>query len=125
MRTSHARHLNEIEFAFGEFVAEFVPAVCDAPTTYQKLARMKRLAEASMILVAQHVEESGVWKRKGFRSAADYLAAEAGTSVSSARSMLETAKRVAEQPKTAGALRTGEFSAAKAGLVAGAIEVAP
>jgi hypothetical protein len=124
-RTSHARHLNDIHFAFGEFVAEFVPAVCDAPMTYQKLAHMKRLAESSMILVAQDVEKSGVWQRKGYRSVAEYLAADAGTSVTSAKSLLETSRRVAEQPKVEQALRAGELSMAKAELVSSAIEVAP
>jgi hypothetical protein len=40
------RHLDEIELVFGEWVAEFVPAVCDAAATYRKLARMKRLVES-------------------------------------------------------------------------------
>jgi hypothetical protein len=124
-RTSHARHLGDIAFAMGEFVAEFVPAACDAPATYQKLACMKRLVESSMILVAREVEQSDEWKRQGFASCADYLAAGAGTTVASARSLLETSRRVAEQPKTQQALRTGELSGRKAELVAGAIDAVP
>ena len=51
------------------------------------------------MLLAPRVEAAGEWKRKGYRSAAEQLAADAGTSVSAARSMLETSKRVAEQPE--------------------------
>jgi hypothetical protein len=128
MRTSHARHLSEIEFALSEWVAEFDPheiALCDTPRTWQQLAHMKRLVESAMILLAPRVDEAREWRRKGFRSAAEALAADAGTSVSTAKSLLETAKRVAGQPKTERALRAGELSGPKAELVAGAVEVDP
>jgi hypothetical protein len=85
--------------------------------------QVERLAAAAKLLLAPRVDEAGEWKRKGFRSAAEHLAAEAGTSVSAARSLLETSKRVAEQPKTERALRAGELSGPKAELVAGAVEV--
>ena len=45
--------------------------------------------------------------------------------MSSARSMLETSQRVAEQPKVEQALRAGELSPAKVALVAGAVEIVP
>jgi hypothetical protein len=128
LRTSQARHLNEIEFALREWVAELDPdavAFCDAPRTWQQLARMKVLVESAMILLADRVDKSGAWKRRGFRSAAEMLAADAGTTVTTAKSTLETSKRVTDQPKTQQALRTGELSAAKAALVAGAVEVDP
>src|SRR5689334_4600349 len=128
MRTSHARNLNEIEFALGELVAEFdadALACCEAPAMWKTATRVRRLAESLEILLARRVEESGVWKRKGFQSAAAYLAADAGTTVTAARWLLETSKRVAEQPKTEQAVRSGELSATKASLVAGAIEVSP
>jgi len=128
MRTSHARHLDEIEFALRELVAEFDPdavALCDARRWFQAADRVERLAASLKTLVAPRVEAAGVWKRKGYRSAAEQLAADAGTSVSAARSLLETSKRVAEQPKTERALRAGELSMAKAELVSAAVDVAP
>src|SRR4051794_22916635 len=123
-----ARHLGDIECALRELVDEFDPdavALCEATRWWQAFDRVERLAASAKILLARRVDEAGAWKRKGYRSAAEQLAADAGTSVSAARSMLDTSKRVAEQPKTARALRAGELSAAKAELVAGAIEVVP
>jgi hypothetical protein len=128
MRTSHARHLNEIEFALRELAAEFDPnavALCEAPRLWQTAVRAARFAESIALLLAPRVEAAGVWKRKGYRTAAEQLAAEAGTSVPAAQSLLGTSKRVAAQPKTERALRAGELSMPKAELVAGAIEVAP
>jgi hypothetical protein len=128
MPTSHARHLNEIEWAFSEFVAEFDPDAipsCDASRTWQQLAHMKSLAEAAMMLLAPRVDKAGEWKRNGHRTAAEQLAADAGTSVGSAQRLLDTAQKVAKQPETERALRAGELSGPKAELVAGAIDVAP
>src|SRR6476660_1932850 len=128
MRTSHARHLDEIEFALRELAAEFDPnavSLCEAPTMWETAVRAARFAEAIAILLAPRVEQSGGWKRKGFRSAAEQLAAGAGTSVTAARALLDTSRRVAEQPKTEMALRRGDLSLAKAELVAGAVEIAP
>ena len=128
MRTSHARHLDEIEFAMRELVAEFDPdavALCDAPRMWQQFDRVERLAASAKILMARRVDEAGAWKREGYRSAAEHLAVDAGTSVSSAKSLLDTSKRVAEQPKTQRALRRGELSTAKAEVVSSAAAVAP
>jgi hypothetical protein len=77
------------------------------------------------MLLAPRVDAAGEWKRKGFRAAAEQMAADAGTSVRAARAMLETSKRVAEQPETERALRAGDLSGPKAELVTGAVEVDP
>jgi hypothetical protein len=45
-----ARHLDEIEFAFSEFVAELDPdavALCEAPRVSDQLAHMERLAASA------------------------------------------------------------------------------
>src|ERR1044071_8039086 len=97
MRRTHARHLDEIEFALRELVAELDPdavALCDAPRLWQHFDRVERLAAAAQILCARRADEASEWKRRGCRSAAEQLAADGGTSVSSAKSMLETSKRV-------------------------------
>jgi hypothetical protein len=128
MRTSHARHLNEIEFALRELAAEFDPnavPLCEAPKLWQTAMRAAGLAESIALLLAPRVDEAGAWKRNGHRTVADQLAADAGTSVNAAQRLLDTSKRVAEQPKTERALRAGELSMVKAELVAEAIEVAP
>src|SRR5690242_10596275 len=112
MRTSHARHLGEIEFALRELVDEFDPdavALCDAPKMWQAFARVAGLATSAQTLLARRVEEAEAWKRNGFKTAAEQLAADAGTSVAAARTMLDTSKRVVDQPKTAQALRAGDI----------------
>jgi hypothetical protein len=127
-RTSHARHLGEIEFALRELVDELDPhavASCEASDMWRAFDRVERLAASAKILLAPRVDQAGEWQRRGHRSAAEQLAADAGTSVAAARSLLDTSERVATQPQTERALRAGELSPAKAELVAGAIEVAP
>jgi hypothetical protein len=128
MRTSHARHLGDIELALRELVCEFDPhalPLCEAPEMFRAADRVERLAAALKLLVATRVERSGEWKRGGHRSAAEQLAADAGMSVGSAQRLLDTAKKVSKQPETEQALRAGGLSLPKAELVAGAVDVAP
>jgi hypothetical protein len=128
MRTSHARHLGEIKLAMRELVEEFDPgavALCESRAMWRDFDEVERLAAAAKLLLATRVEKAGEWKRDGYRSVAEQLAADAGTTVSAARSLVETARRVAGQPKTERAVRAGELSGPKAELVAGAIDVDP
>src|SRR5262245_52192879 len=128
MDRGHARHFGDVACVMRELVAEFDPdalPLCEAPRVWATVDEVERLAASVKVLLARRVEESGAWKRNGFHSAAEQLAAVSGTSVSAARSLLETSKRVEEQPKTEQALRAGELSMAKAELVSSAAEVAP
>src|SRR5690349_21321219 len=128
MRGSHVRRLGDIKLAVREWVEEFDPravALCEAPGMWRELDEVERFAASAKLLLAPRVDEAGEWRRKGFRSVAEQLAADAGTTVAAARSLLETSKRIAEQPKVERALRAGELSATKAELVAGAVEVDP
>src|SRR5690242_13195300 len=103
MDRGHARHFGDVERVLGELVAEFDPdavPLCEAPRLWETLAGCARLVASAQMLLAPRVEEAGEWKRKGFKSAAEQLAAVNGTSVNAAQSLLETSKRVAEQPKT-------------------------
>jgi hypothetical protein len=128
MDPSHARFLADIERVLHEYVEELDPdalPLCETPRIFREADQIERLAAAIKTLVARRVDESGEWKRKGCKSAAEQLAADAGTSVTAAQGLLETSKRVAEQPKTAAALRAGELSSRKAEVVAKAVEVAP
>ena len=111
-----------------ELVAEFDPhtvALCEAPDMWRAADRVERLAAAVKVLLAPRVEQAGMWKRTGHKSAAEQLAADAGTSVPAAQSLLDTSKRIASQPKTERALRAGELSGRKAELVAHAVDVVP
>src|SRR5579862_3895850 len=128
MDRGHARHFGDVECVLGELVAEFDPGavpLCEASRLWETLAGCARLVASAQMLLAPRVEESGEWQRKGYRSAAEQLAAANGTSVSAARGLLDASHRVAAQPKTEQALRAGKLSPPKVELVAGAIEVAP
>src|ERR1700746_3193978 len=95
-----ARHLGDIECAASEWVADFDPdavPLCDAPELWEQFDRIERLFSSAKILLARRVDEAGAWKRNGYRSAAEQLAAKAGTSVSAAKAMLGTSELVAEQ----------------------------
>jgi len=63
MRTSLARHRDEIEFALRELVEEFdadAVALCEATSWFQAADRIERLGAALKLLVAPRVEASGV-----------------------------------------------------------------
>src|SRR6187551_1297982 len=71
------------------------------------------------------MEAACTWQRAGYRSAAEQIAAVSGSSVSSARTMLETSKQIEALPATADAMRTGKLSSQKAAAIASAATVAP
>jgi hypothetical protein len=128
LRTVRARDVDAVGAPLRALVAgldpEFVAAF-DAPELWAAFDRVERLAGAAKVLLARRVEEAGTWKRAGFRSAAEQLAAVSGTSVAVARRMLETSKQLVDLPATADAMRSGELSGAKAALIAAAAAVAP
>ena len=99
--------------------------VFDAPAMVEAFDVWVRLGEAGKTLMARRAEAACTWQRAGYRSAAEQIAAASGSSVSSARSMLETSKQLEELPATAAAMRTGRLSRAKAEAIASAATVAP
>ena len=99
--------------------------VHDIPGLWAELAAMDRLVASAKTLLARRMEDAQTWQQAGYRSAAEQLAAESGSSVSAARNLLETSKQIEALPATADALRAGKLSAAKAEAIASAATVAP
>jgi hypothetical protein len=64
----------------------------DSPDLWTAFDAIERRAAAAKTLLARRVEESCTWQRAGYRSAAEQLAGLSGSSVSSARTMLETSR---------------------------------
>ena len=127
-RRTFADDVREIDEFFAALVARIDPdavPLSEVTDLWTALDAVERRAASTKLLLARVVEEAGWWKRAGKRSAADQLAAIAGTSVSAAKNQLETSKRIRKLPATARALRAGRLSAAKAEAIAGAAEVAP
>ena len=99
--------------------------LCEAPDLWKDFDRAERLLGSAKTLLARRVDDSDVWRRAGFASAAEYLAGLSGTSISTAKRQLETSKRVKRLPKTANAMRKGNLSPAKVEAIAAAANVDP
>jgi hypothetical protein len=59
-------------------------------------------------LLARRVDDAGAWKASGYETAAETMAAQSGTSITAAKQVIETSRRVAELPATAETPCTGE-----------------
>lgn len=86
---------------------------------------MGRQVAAAKALLARRVEDSHRWKCEGFASAAEYLAAQGGTSISSARSELDMSKALPSLPSTRAAMVEGTVSPQQGALIADAAKVNP
>ena len=101
-----------------------LPASC-APALWCELDQLARQVAAARVLVARRVDDSQVWRRDGFASAADYLAARGGTSVRTARRELHTSKALPDLPTTKAALLEGALSPDQGAVIAEAAIVNP
>jgi hypothetical protein len=117
-------HLHWLRGAVAALEPTQVP-LPDASGLWQAFATIERLAVAAQTLLAGRVEESKAWQRAGYRSAAEYLARQSGSSIRAARASLTTGRRLADLPATTAALRRGELSLAQCERVADAAVVAP
>ena len=125
---AEARGVSEVESQLRELLESLDPdavPVYEAPDLWTAFDRVERLAASAKTLLARRVADACTWQRAGFRSAADQLACWSGTSVGSARSLIETSQLVADLPATAAALREGTLSGAKVEAIASAATIVP
>ncbi len=101
-----------------------VPA-SEAVRIYERIDRAGRAIAAAKTLLARRVDDSMEWRRKGFASAAEHLAATSGTSVGAAREELDTSRALPTLPKTRAALIDGKLSPAQGSVIAGAARANP
>jgi hypothetical protein len=71
------------------------------------------------------VEETAQWRRDGYASPAEWLAAKNGTSTGRARAELGTSQRLKDLPDTADALKDGRLSQEQADLISDAASANP
>src|SRR5450631_1971421 len=98
-----ARDVREIDEFLEVLVERLDPdavPLSEVTELWSAFAAVERRAAAAKLLLARRVEDAGAWKREGFRSAAEQLAALSGTSTSSARAEIETSKQVENLPET-------------------------
>ena len=122
------REVAEVRERFAELAARLDPddlPASHAPALWCELDQLARQVAAAKLLVARRVDDSMAWRREGFASAAEYLAARGGTSLGSARKELDTSKALPDLPATKQALLDGSLSAAQGALIAEAATVNP
>ena len=120
--------LGNVETELAALAAEFDPG--SVPTdrvvaVFEAADRIERAAAAIKTLLARRVEEVRAWERAGFKSAAEFVAAKTGATVSAARSVLATSEKVAALPVVEDALRSGRLSATQAVVVTDAADAVP
>lgn len=96
-----------------------------APALWCQLDQLARQVAAARVLVARRVDDSQVWRREGYASAAEYLAAHGGTSLGTARRELDTSRALPDLPATKDALLEGALSPDQGALIAEAAKVNP
>lgn len=97
----------------------------DAATLFDVFAALERAAVSGKTLLAARAAESTVWRDRGHRSAAAWVAETTGTGLGEAIGVLETAARLTSLPATTGALRRGDLSGAQVKEIASAAAVDP
>lgn len=88
-------------------------------------AKMEHSAAAAKALAARRVNNSGIWRLEGDRTAAKWMARQTGSSEGNAIAVLQTADRLSELSATDEAVRSGELSEIQAIEVASAAAAAP
>ena len=127
--------IDDVERALGVLVAcaarvvavlepEALP-VSAVPAVLGQFVELERLAGAGRLVLAERAVSAQRWKREGFASAAEWLAARQGCSTGRAREDLLTSGRLGGLGDTAAALRRGVLSPEQAGVVADAAVVNP
>jgi hypothetical protein len=109
-------------------LAGFDPAVVmssDAMKLVKLFDRLERFGCAGKTLSIGRVAQTGLWRQAGFRSAADWMAAQTGVGVGDAVRVVETAKALEHADATAEAFKAGELSSRQAKVIAGATIVVP
>ena len=96
-----------------------------APEVWAAFAEVEKIAASGRLLMTGRAAEAGVWEKDRFANAADWLAAQQGTTAGRARADLETSERLAGLDATSDAVREGRLSPEQAGAVADAAVVNP
>ena len=96
-----------------------------APEVLAAFADVQRVAESGRVLMTARAAHAREWERQGFASAADWLAAQQGTTTGRARADLETSGHLDRLEATADAVRAGRLSPEAAGAVADAAAANP
>jgi hypothetical protein len=92
----------------------------DAADLLELFGRGERLCAAAKTVLARRVDETGVWRVRGHRSAAHWVAEATGETVGAASRTLETARALDALPETDAAFRSGALSGTQAAEITSA-----
>jgi hypothetical protein len=97
----------------------------EAAGLVELFVEVEQLAAAGRVLATRAVERGDRWRREGFRSAAAWMAAQAGTPVGPAIATMEMARLLEGLPVVAAAFRAGRLSEVQAKEIVDAAAESP
>jgi hypothetical protein len=120
--------ISELKKAVASYTSTFDPScvtTADAAHVLKQAAGIENSVRTLKALAAARAAEGDSWRKQGHRSAAEALAKDTGTTVSSAKDQIETGRRLQSQPRVSVAARRGEISFSQISMVADATEADP
>ena len=97
----------------------------DAEAVVREAAAIVNLASTVKLLAARRVADSGAWKRRGHRTAAEWLAATTKSTLGDAIGVLETGQNLADCPAVEAKVRAGELTGPQAHVISKAVVADP
>jgi hypothetical protein len=91
----------------------------------EDFAELERLAVAGRTLAGRCAEKAGVWRERGFRTPAQWMAVHAQSTIGAAVATLETGRRLDELPDTREAFVSGSLSGQQAREITAAASLDP
>lgn len=114
--------------ALRQTVAQLDPDALSPAEAAQLIERFDRVARAATTgstLLARRVADGEEWRRAGYRSAAEFLAAARGTSLAGARRNVDTSEALKDLPATREQMARGELSPEQGETIADAARADP
>src|SRR3984957_1320584 len=108
----------------GQFEAPTLTAA-QASDVVRLCAQIEASAASVKALAAARSADCHSWQHDGYRSPSEQLAAQAGMSPAAAKRVLETGRRLADQPEVAAAALAGDLSLEQATAVADGVTADP
>jgi hypothetical protein len=99
--------------------------VSQVPDLLAGFVALERSAASGRVLLAKRAAEAEQWRAGGYRSAAEWFAAQSGTSTGRAREDLATSERLEGLESTSEAVREGRLSPEQASAISDAAAVNP
>jgi hypothetical protein len=94
----------------------------EAAALLDRFLGLARIVQRALVLVAADAAAHGAWSERGATSFSRYVAERGGSSMTGARAMLATSRRLAQLPSTTEALQEGRLALNEAVVLTAALE---